>query len=170
MSKKRKQIVTNPLTQWLLDYTDEHDISLTELSVRAGLSAGSLRSLVKFPERLPALETCMKLVEVTGKAPDEIFQMAGLNGVTPTNGHQPRPPGSRAHLQLAANAAAPGAGADSPITERLATHLGKDEWSGTQSYPWSGFWWVVFRQGRNFGKYGCLSTIRFNHIVDARTF
>jgi len=84
MSKKRKQIVTNPLTQWLLDYTDEHDISLTELSVRAGLSAGSLRSLVKFPDRLPALETCMKLAEVTGKAPDEIFQMAGLNGVTPT--------------------------------------------------------------------------------------
>ena len=84
MSKKRKQIVTNPLTQWLLEYTDEHDISLTELSVRAGLSAGSPRSLVKFPERLPALETCMKLAEVTGKAPDEILQMAGLNGATPT--------------------------------------------------------------------------------------
>lgn len=84
MSKKRKQIVTNPLTQWLLEYVDEHDVSLTELSVRAGLSAGSLRSLVKFPERLPSLETCMKLAEVTGKAPEEIFQMAGLNGATPT--------------------------------------------------------------------------------------
>ena len=69
MSKKRKPIVTNPLTQWLLEYVDEHDVSLTELSVRAGLSAGSLRSLVKFPERLPSLETCMKLAEVTGKAP-----------------------------------------------------------------------------------------------------
>ena len=31
---------------------DKHEVSLTELSVRAGLSAGLLRSLVKFPERL----------------------------------------------------------------------------------------------------------------------
>jgi len=67
MSKKRKQIVTNPLTQWLLDYTDEHDISLTELSVRAGLSAGSLRSLVKFPDRLPALEAQFRRRASQGK-------------------------------------------------------------------------------------------------------
>jgi hypothetical protein len=63
---------------------DKHEVSLTELSVRAGLSAGSLRSLVNFPERLPSLGTCIKVVEVTGKALEEIFQMEGLNGATPT--------------------------------------------------------------------------------------
>src|SRR5437016_5931484 len=83
MSKK-KQIITNPLTKWLLAYIEDYDTNLTELSLKAGLSAGSLRSLVKFPERKPSIETCLRLSQVTGRSADEIMQMAGLEGLTPS--------------------------------------------------------------------------------------
>jgi len=63
-----------------LEYSTENEITLTELSRKANLSAGSLRGLVKYPERMPALETCIKLAKVTGKPADEILQMAGLEG------------------------------------------------------------------------------------------
>jgi hypothetical protein len=79
---KRKNIRTTPLTNWLLNFVDEHETNLTELAVKAGLSAGSLRALVKYPERIPALETCLRLSKATGKPVDEILQMAGLNGVS----------------------------------------------------------------------------------------
>ena len=80
MSKK-KQIITTPLTAWLLEYMDEHDLTPTGLSLQAGLSAGSIRSLIKFPERKPKVETCLRLSDLTGKPADEILQMAGLHGV-----------------------------------------------------------------------------------------
>jgi hypothetical protein len=79
---KRKNIRTTPLTNWLLNFVDEHETNLTELAVKAGLSAGSLRALVKYPERIPALETCLRLSKATGKPVDEILQMARLNGVS----------------------------------------------------------------------------------------
>ncbi len=62
MRKKRETIVT-PFTRWLLEYADEHDTTLTELSLRAGLSAGTLRTYVTHPERQrPTVETtCIRL-------------------------------------------------------------------------------------------------------------
>lgn len=86
MSKK-KPIITTPLTAWLLEYLDEHDLTPTGLSLLAGLSAGSVRSLIKFPERQPKVETCMRLSDITGKPAEEILQMAGLHGV-PENAMQ----------------------------------------------------------------------------------
>ena len=78
---KRSQFETStPLVRWLLGYITEKEMTLTELSRLAGLSSGSLRSLVKYPERIPALETCIKLAKATGKPADEILQMAGMNG------------------------------------------------------------------------------------------
>jgi hypothetical protein len=78
---KRSQIENStPLVRWLMEYSTEHEITLTELSRKANLSAGSLRSLVKYPERIPALETCVKLARITGKPAEEILQMAGLDG------------------------------------------------------------------------------------------
>jgi hypothetical protein len=78
---KRSQFETStPLVRWLLGYITEKEMTLTELSRLAGLSSGSLRSLVKYPERIPALETCVKLAKATRKPADEILQMAGMNG------------------------------------------------------------------------------------------
>ena len=78
---KRSQIENStPLVRWLLSYAIENEITLTELSRKANLSAGSLRSLVKYPERIPALETCIKLAISTGKPAEDILQMAGLDG------------------------------------------------------------------------------------------
>jgi DNA-binding phage protein len=85
---KRKPITTTPLTRWLLEYVEEHETNLTELALQAGLSGGSLRSLVTYPERIPALETCLRLSKATGKPVEEIFQMAGLNGSEPAE-HDP---------------------------------------------------------------------------------
>ncbi len=78
---KRSQLANStPLVRWLLKYAEDHEVTLTELSRQANLSAGSLRSLVKYPERIPALETCIKLAIVTGTPAEEILQMAGLEG------------------------------------------------------------------------------------------
>ena len=79
MAKKRKPITTNPFTQWLLDYIEEHESNLTELSLQAGLSSGSLRSLVAYPDRKPSIETCIRLAQATGKSSEEIAQLAGLS-------------------------------------------------------------------------------------------
>ena len=87
--KKRKSIGTTPLTHWLLDYVDVHNTNLSELALQAGLSAGSLRSLITYPERVPTLETCLRLSMVTGKSVDELFQMAGLNGYEPVENLDP---------------------------------------------------------------------------------
>ena len=67
-----------PLARWLLDYTRDHEITLTELSRQAGLSLGALRSLVLYPDRNPKLETCLQLAKVTGEPVDKVISLAGL--------------------------------------------------------------------------------------------
>ena len=87
--KKRKSIGSTPLTRWLLDYVDVHKTNLSELVLQAGLSAGSLHSLITYPERVQTLETCLRLSMVTGKSVDELFQMAGLDGYEPMENLDP---------------------------------------------------------------------------------
>jgi transcriptional regulator with XRE-family HTH domain len=67
-----------PLARWLMDYIDEHGITLTELARLAGLSGGALRTLVILPERTPAVETCLRLARATHTPAAEIFQLAKL--------------------------------------------------------------------------------------------
>ena len=80
MVRRKKNLQTTPLTRWLLDYIDEHDTNPTRLSRQCGLSDGALRSLTLFPERKPAIETCIRLSACTGKPVTEIMAMAGLDG------------------------------------------------------------------------------------------
>jgi hypothetical protein len=87
--KKRKLIGTTPLTRWLLNYVEAHNTNLSELALQVGLSAGSLRSLLNYPERVPTLETCLRISMATGKSVDELFQMAGLDGYEPTENLDP---------------------------------------------------------------------------------
>ena len=78
MRKKRETIVT-PFTRWLLEYADEHDTTLTELSLRAGLSAGTLRTYVTHPDRQrPTVETCIRISRITERPLPEILELAGL--------------------------------------------------------------------------------------------
>jgi|GEM_PF-7064218 len=64
MKKNRIPKNDNPFVRWLLGYVDMHDVNLTALSLKAGLSSGSLRSVVNFPSRRPSLETCVRLSAV----------------------------------------------------------------------------------------------------------
>ncbi len=66
------------LSQWLQEYSLSHGITLTELSRDAGLSDGTLRSLMYYPERLPTMETCLRLARVTGESVKTVLQLAGL--------------------------------------------------------------------------------------------
>ncbi len=78
--RKKKEIVVTPFTRWLLDYADEHNTTLTELSLRAGLSAGTLRTYVTHPDRQkPIVETCIRISRITGKPLPEILELAGLD-------------------------------------------------------------------------------------------
>jgi len=65
--------------RWLVEYTDELEISLTELAKKAGLAPGTLRYLVIEPTRTPSLETCAKLAEATGISLKEILIIGGLS-------------------------------------------------------------------------------------------
>lgn len=51
---------------------------MTELSRDAGLSDGTLRSLMYYPDRLPTMETCLRLARATGEPARALLQMAGL--------------------------------------------------------------------------------------------
>jgi len=77
---KKRKLKPNPLGEWLLNYVATNDTNLTELSLSAGLSAGSVRQLVINPERKPTMETAIRLSELTGKPADELLQMAGFDG------------------------------------------------------------------------------------------
>ena len=68
----------NLLGQWLLEYVDEHDTTLTSLALQAGLSSSALRYLVKESHRFPSVETCLRLAIVTGRSAEEIFVMSGV--------------------------------------------------------------------------------------------
>lgn len=76
-SKKFKS--ANPLGKRILDYVKEKGITLTEMSLGAGLSAGTLRQLVIAPDRRPSLETCMRLSSVTGWPIEEILELAQID-------------------------------------------------------------------------------------------
>jgi transcriptional regulator with XRE-family HTH domain len=84
-----QQNTLSPLANWMVTYVEQHQITLTELSRQAGLSDGALRSLLRYPTRVPTLETCLRLSHATGKPAEEIFHLAGL----------PKPKGSKlSHL------------------------------------------------------------------------
>ena len=69
----------SPIGQWLVEYTDELDTSLTELARQANLAPGTLRYLVIEPSRKPSLETCAKLAEATGIPLQEVLKIGGLS-------------------------------------------------------------------------------------------
>jgi hypothetical protein len=76
-----RQAIKQPpssLGKWLLDYVASRQLSLTELSRLAGLSGGTLRSLVYYPDRLPSLETCVRLAKATGHPANKLLQLAGI--------------------------------------------------------------------------------------------
>lgn len=77
MSQKKQHKGISLLGQWLLDYVARHNVTLTELSRRAGLSQGTLRSLIYYPDRLPTLETCLYLSQATGQSATMFLQMSG---------------------------------------------------------------------------------------------
>jgi len=76
VSVKTKQ--PSPLCQWIQEYSRAHDITLTELSREAGLSDGTLRSLMYHPDRLPTMETCLRLARATGEPVRTLLHLAGL--------------------------------------------------------------------------------------------
>lgn len=69
----------SPLGAWLLEYVEQNEITLTELSRLAGLSDSTLRSLIYYPDRLPSLETCVRLAKATGQSVSTFLQFAGLS-------------------------------------------------------------------------------------------
>jgi hypothetical protein len=79
MTKKFQNL--SPFAEWLIQLTGVHNISLTALAHRAGLSPGTLRYLTVDPKRKPTLETCLRLSAFAGRPMDEIVLLAGL--VTP---------------------------------------------------------------------------------------
>ncbi|HNT26525.1 MAG TPA: helix-turn-helix transcriptional regulator [Anaerolineales bacterium] len=78
MPRHANKQAQSPLGHWLLDYVAKNQLSLTELSRLAGLSDGTLRSLIYYPDRLPSLETCVRLAKATGYPASSFLQLAGV--------------------------------------------------------------------------------------------
>ena len=74
---KRNRKTLSPFAQWLVELTEELDISLTALAKQAGVAPGTLRYLLIEPERKPSLETCLRLSAVSGKPMQEILALNG---------------------------------------------------------------------------------------------
>ena len=74
---KRNKKTLSLFAQWLVELTEELDISLTALAKQAGVAPGTLRYLLIEPERKPALETCLRLSAVSGKPMAEILALTG---------------------------------------------------------------------------------------------
>jgi len=78
MPQQTNKQAKSPLGRWLLDYVAKSQLTLTELSRLAGLSEGTLRSLTYYPDRLPSLETCVRLAKATGYPASTFLQLAGV--------------------------------------------------------------------------------------------
>lgn len=78
MSRHASKQAQSPLGYWLLDYVAKQQLTLTEISRLAGLSDGTLRSLIYHPDRLPSLETCLRLAKVTGHPVSTFLKLAGI--------------------------------------------------------------------------------------------
>jgi hypothetical protein len=78
MPRRANKQAKSPLGQWLLDYVAKNQLSLTELSRLAGLSDGTLRSLIYYPDRLPSLETCVRLAKAIGYPASIFLQLASI--------------------------------------------------------------------------------------------
>jgi|GEM_PF-818340 len=69
----------SPLGNWLLEYIKQHELTLAKLSRQAGLSDSTLRNLIDHPNRLPSLETCVRLAKATNHPPSTFLQLSGLS-------------------------------------------------------------------------------------------
>ena len=67
-SKYNGSAKLNLLGQWLLEYVDEHKTPLTNLALQAGLTSSALRYMVNESHRFPSVETCLRLIIVTGRS------------------------------------------------------------------------------------------------------
>lgn len=79
MHRQIKRKATSPLGTWLLEFVQKNEFTLTELSRLAGLSDNTLRNLIYYPDRLPSLETCVRLAKATGQPASTFLQFAGLS-------------------------------------------------------------------------------------------
>jgi hypothetical protein len=77
--KPKIQTNLSPLANWFVSYADENNLNFSDLSRLSNLSHGTLRSLRDYPERVPTLETCLRLSDATGKPINEILSLAGLS-------------------------------------------------------------------------------------------
>ena len=79
MHRQIKRKATSPLGTWLLEFVQKNQFTLTELSRLASLSDSTLRNLIYYPDRLPSLETCVRLAKATGQPASTFLQLAGLS-------------------------------------------------------------------------------------------
>lgn len=76
--KSRIQKVLSPFASWFMSYADENHLTFSDLARLANLSHGTLRSLRDYPDRVPTLETCLRLSDATCKPISEILSLAGI--------------------------------------------------------------------------------------------
>jgi lambda repressor-like predicted transcriptional regulator len=68
MPRQSNKQAQTPLGYWLLDYVAKNQLTLTELSRLAGLSDGTLRSLIHYPNRKNAHCVTPALLELLKEA------------------------------------------------------------------------------------------------------
>lgn len=83
---KRKNVRNDsPFATWLVEQADKHDITLTELCRRAGLSSGTLRGIIATPNRQPTVDTCLRLARALDLSYEQVFEVAGFSPSLPDN-------------------------------------------------------------------------------------
>lgn len=86
MRRKRKAIRNDtPFAKWLFIQIEVHDTTVTDLSLKAGLSSGTLRGILVTPDRQPSLDTCLRLARALDIPHEEVCQIAGLTAPLPND-------------------------------------------------------------------------------------
>ncbi len=89
MSRQITRKGSSPLGNWLLEYVEQNAVTLTKLSRLAGLSDSTLRNLIYYPNRLPSLETCVRLAKATNQPLSFFLQLSGLSEAPGVNDLNP---------------------------------------------------------------------------------
>ena len=77
MQKSRPNPEPSPFGRWLLEQAEKQNTTLTGLARMGGMAPSTLRYLVIEPWRVPTLNTCIRLAEVTGEPTEKILKLAG---------------------------------------------------------------------------------------------
>ncbi len=75
----------SPFANWLIEQIESRHTTMSGLGRQAGLSIGTLRSIIATPDRQPTVDTCLRLARALDVPYEEVLKVAGLSPSLPSD-------------------------------------------------------------------------------------